>query len=190
MLDRAGSTALQAPLETCGSSMSANITIPSPGMYYYKLQGEDLAGNPFSHIIQRKISVSSGASYYTLNGVGARRVQAVTGQVVVAIFQLNSTNLFGAVRFNLTIAENISLHHVSPSQCVLASGQSLNVTVRVRPTISQQSLTLIVSNECSTLTATKIITVVQPVSTSKYKWVSTVSLQFFGHRVLTIIFCK
>ena len=163
VLDRRGNTALEAALEACGSSLSANFTMPSPGMYYYKLSGEDVAGNRFDHIIQRKITVSSGANFYGLRSVGPGSVQVALGQVAVLRFQFSSTNPFGPVRFNFTLAENGFPYQVSPSQFEMVYGLSINVTVKIRPAISQ-GITLVASSNCFNLTAERFITISQPVS--------------------------
>lgn len=165
MLDRAGSTVvLETPLETCASSMSANITMPAPGNYYYKLGGEDTAGNSFNYLIQRKITVPSGDNFYSLTSVGSYSIAVVAGQVAIIRFQFSSTNPYGSVAFNFTLAEKTLQHQVSPSQYVMTYGGTVNVAVHVRPTAISQQVTLTVSNKCTTISAKKTITVVQPVS--------------------------
>lgn len=163
MLDRGGRTVLYSPLETCGSSMSANITMPVPGNYYYKLSGRDSAGNPIDHLIPRKITVPSGDDFYSLTRVGPECITVLSGQVVIARFRFTSTNPYGSVAFSFTLVEQDSQHQISPSQCTLTFGQSINVTVHIRPSTSQ-NVTLVVFNECSIFTAKTTIKIVQPVS--------------------------
>lgn len=167
MLDRGGKPVLESPLETCGSSMSANITIPVPGNYYYKLGGEDMTRNSFNHLIQRKIAVTSGDKFYTLTGEGPKRFSLKAGQVAIIRCKFNSTNPYGPVAFNFTLAQRDLQHQVLPSHAVLPYGQSINVTVHVRPVTSQQVM-LIASNECFTANISRTITVVQPVSAAWY----------------------
>lgn len=170
IVDRTGNAASQASLERCGTleSMSGNITMPTPGTYYYKLEGEDTAGTHFSHMIQHKINILSGGYYYNLTGVGPEKVEITTGHIAILTFKLSSTNPFGHVSFNLAIEEDISIHSVQPSQIIIANGESVDVTVRVWPSGATQQVTLIASNECSTVTSEKTITVTEPVSNNYY----------------------
>ena len=166
MLDRGGKQVLESPLEKCGSSMSANITMPVPGNYYYKLGGEDASGNSFNHLIQRKIAVPSGENFYSLTGVGPARFSVKAGQVAIIRYKLNSTNPYGPVAFNFTLAQRSLQHQISPSHAVLSCGQSVDVTVHVRPVTSQQ-VTLITANECFTASVSRTTTVIQPVSAAQ-----------------------
>lgn len=123
-----------------------------------------MAGTHFSHMIQRKINIPSGEHYYNLTGVGPEKVEITTGHIAILTFKLSSANPFGRVSFNLAIEEDVPLHSVQPSQVVIANGESVDVTVRVRPLGATQQVTLIASNECSTVTSEKSITVTEPVS--------------------------
>ena len=115
-------------------------------------------------MIQRKINIQSGDYYYNLTGVGPEEIEITTGNIAVLSFKLSSANPFGPVSFNLAIEEDISIHSVQPSKVEIAYGESVDVTVRVRPIGATQRVTLTASNECSTITSEKTITATEPVS--------------------------
>ncbi len=165
IMDRKGDVALQTPLDKCGNSMSANITMLPSGTYFYKLAGEDNEGNPFSHIVRRKISIPAGADRYSLTGLGPESEEVISGQVVTLTFELRSTNSFGSVNFSFAIAEDISPRLVEPQRAVLSYGKVTKVNVTIRPTMSPQQVTLIATSDCSTIvSAKKTLELIQPVS--------------------------
>lgn len=169
MLDQNGNVASNTSIEKCGNSMSNHITMPSTGTYFYQLQGEDTAGNSFSHTIQRKILVQSGANLYSLEAVGSERVGITAGQIARMQFKLHNNNPFGAATLNLHIAENITPRSVQPSQVTLDYGETVDVIVSVRPTNSSQKVTLIASNDCLDLSSRKTVITTPQVSALPFK---------------------
>lgn len=163
MVDLRGCVAARASLLSCGDSMSANITMPPNGTYYYRLEGEDRQGMQFSHLIQRKISILSGAQHYSLTSVGPESVKAQVGQVVNLEFELNSTNDFGPISVNFEIDGDIQ-HTVVPSRALLSHKEAVRVVVTIRPGVPQQEVTLRAFNDCFNMRARRVVRTTQPVS--------------------------
>ena len=164
LLDGKGKTLLRTSLENCSGLLSAHLTLPVTGSYYYQLHGEDSSGNSFSHLIQPKIPIKSGEEYYSLTDIGPDTVYIVRGEVANVSFRLNSSNRFGSTTFHFSIAQtDTPSYRIVPPNVTLTFGESVDVVVQARIS-TQQQVTLIASNNCSELTATKSVVVTSPVS--------------------------
>ena len=163
IVDLRGHVAARAPLLTCDDSMSANFTMPPSGLYYYRLNGEDKQGLPFSYLIQRKTTLTAGGQYYSLSRVGPETTETTVGQTTQLHFELTSTNDFGPVSVNFEIDEDIQ-HTIVPSQALLSHQEAVRVTVTIRPGNPLQTVTLRASNDCFNMTASRRVRTTQPVS--------------------------
>ena len=163
IVDLQNNIAVRASLHTCGDAMSTNITIPPPGNYYYRIKGRDEQRMRFSHLIQRKLPVSSGLSHYSLTHVGPQSLQVQYGQIVRLEFDLSSTNDFGPVHVNFSIDESIQ-RTIVPSHAFLTHEETVRVVVTIHPSASQQNITLRASNACFNLTARRTVMTTRSVS--------------------------
>ncbi len=163
IVDMRGHVASRTSLLSCEDSMSANITMPSAGTYYYRLQGDDKQGIPFSHLIQRKIAILSGSQLYTLTSIGPDSLDVQIGQVVKLEFELSSTNDFGPVSVNFEIDQDIQ-HTVVPSHALLSHDEAVRVVVTMRPGVAQQEVTLRAFNDCFNMRAGRTVRTTEPVS--------------------------
>lgn len=166
LLDDNGELAAHAELDKCALSWTSNVTLPSSGTYSYQLEGQDKYTNPFVYFTQKTVEYQSGKDYYTLSYTGEESIVVEVGELVELQFQLESTNPYGPTTFSLT-AERVAgfSYHADPSEVTLAPGQTTVVKAVYLPASSDlepgssYTGTLMATNGCATLTASKDITI-------------------------------
>lgn len=171
LLGENNSTTELLPLNKCGSGLTINHTLPSTGNYFYQIQGVDTEASPFSFLIPRSVALGSGVEYYTFEGIGNDTIEGNAEDFIFLTFRLSSTNPYGPSHFQFTVQELPGFsRNVLPSQATLsAESGEVNVTVVVTAVSNVESgssyvVTASASNGCSTLTASKTIVVIVPVS--------------------------
>lgn len=158
--------AAYAELDKCGLSWTGNIMLPSTGNYSYQLAAQDLYDNSFIYHTHKTVDYQSGLEYYSLNYSGMQDVAVEVGERVELKFQLKSTNPYGATTFNLK-AERVEgfTYTAEPSEITLSPGEVAEVKAvyfagssSLQPG-SSYIATLIASNGCATVSASKDITI-------------------------------
>lgn len=157
-------------LSHCGVSFTANHTLPTPGSYFYELNGEDINGGPFSFLVPRPVTLESGTQYYSFTDIGPGTIEGTSRDFILLFFLLGGTNPYGPSHFQLAI-EGLSgfSYIVQPSEVLLGEGETVNVTVLLSVAVSNLEdgsshlVNVSASNGCTTLYATKTVVITEPV---------------------------
>lgn len=157
-------------LSHCGVSFTANHTLPTPGSYFYELNGEDINGGPFSFLVPRPVTLESGTEYYSFTDIGPGTIEGTSRDFILLFFLLGGTNPYGPSHFQLAI-EGLSgfSYIVQPSEVLLGEGETVNVTVLLSVAVSNLEdgsshlVNVSASNGCTTLYATKTVVITEPV---------------------------
>ena len=155
-----------AELERCSLSWTGNVSLPSTGNYSYQLVAQDSHANQFAYHTHKTVEYQSGQEYYSLSYTGNVDIQVEVGERVELKFRLESTNLYGSTHFKLNakMVDGFTCTTV-PSEVTLLPGQFAEVKAvyfaassSLEPG-SKYTGALTASNGCTTLSASKNITI-------------------------------
>ena len=165
-----GRVVARVPLHKCSKFLIGNTTFPL-GTFTYELGGEDQDGNPFVYNTNKNATFGPGNGYFNLSAVNGTNLEIDLYDVVRLTYELRNTNPYGSVAFNFT-AESVDgfSKFLRPYQATVGVGESVQVTItasagssRIRRG-SSHAFTVTATNGCTTLSASKTVTIRAPVS--------------------------
>ena len=179
LVDRLGDVKHSFPLSRCSGALVSDQIYYPPGSFIYHLVGKDSNKVDFDYDTKVNATFLHSETVYTLRGTGPSVVELERGSVAELYFTLVNSNNIGS-KFNFSTNDVVGYSsQVTSTEAEVAAGKSIAITVQVQlscSTVTSGSstrITLIATDSCVQLTASKTVTLKEVRKHTYHKKVST-----------------
>ena len=164
LVDRFGDVKHSFPLSRCSGALVSDQIYYPPGTFIYRLVGKDSNKVDFDYDTKVNVTFLHSETVYTLRGTGPSVVELERGSVAELSFTLINLSNIGS-KFNFSTNDVVGYSsRINSTEAEVAAGKFIAVNVQVwvsSSTITSGSstrITLIATNGCVQLTASKTVT--------------------------------